>query len=297
MQQQELKEKKIGYFYSITSAFIYALQVVVAKTILGEGIPPLDLLLIQYTTCTIILGLFLMTRRDRSLFYLKRENWKNIIIQGIVGCALTSLLLYLAMQQINAGIASMLLYLCPVYVCIFFVLTGIRKIGLANKISVITAAVGAVLVLNLFGQEDMQLSVLGITLAALSGITYAFYGLFADLKLRKLPAEQMLFYMYFVATILFWVLNPDILVHPPQVENAAVWGRIVFLALLQVMPMALLNLGIRAIGSNRATIIATAELPFTLILAFFFLHETMSGIQILGILMIIASILILQIKK
>lgn len=297
MYQEEWKERKIGYVYSILSAFIYALQVVVAKTILGEGIPALDLLVIQYTTCTAMLGLFTLSRRDKSLFCLKKPFWKPIIIQGVIGCASTSFLLYMAMERINAGIASMLLYLCPVYVCLFFMITGIRRIGLANKISVLGAAAGAVLVLNLFGQEGLTFSAFGIALAAIAGVTYAFYGLYADLRLRVLPAEQMLFYMYLVATIMFWILNPDFLIHPPQFQDPALMGRVLFLALLQVMPMALLNLGIRAIGSNRATIIATAELPFTLILAFLFLNETMSPVQVLGIVLIIASILILQIKK
>ena len=99
------------------------------------------------------------------------------------------------------------------------------------------------------------------------------------------------------ATVGFWILNPDILIHPPVIENSGTWGVIIFLAMLQVLPMALLNLGIRAIGSNRAPLIATAELPLTLILAYFILHESMSGIQFLGFFLSIASILILQIKK
>lgn len=297
MSEVEFKEKRIGYFYSIASAFFYALQVVVAKIVMGQGVPVMDLLVIQYTTCTIILGLFVLSRRDRSLFRLEKRHWKNMIIQGVIGTACTSLLMYLAMQEISAGIASMLLYMCPVYVCIFFMVTGIRKIGLANKISMVMAFVGAFMVLNLFSVGEMRFSAFGILLSVISGMTYAFYSVFADLKLRMIRTETFLFYMYLVATSFMWILNPDILINPPELESSKTLATIIFLALLQVMPMALLNLGIRAIGSNRATIIATAELPFTLILAFFLLNETMNLVQIVGIVMIVISILVLNMKK
>ena len=297
VNQMEFKEKRIGYLYSVASAFFYALQVVVAKLVMSQGIPVMDLLVIQYTSCTTILGLFVLSRGNRSLFRLERRYWKNMIIQGVVGAAGTSLLMYLAMQEISAGIASMLLYLCPVYVCVFFMITGLRKIGFANKVSMVMAFVGAFMVLNIFGQGDILVSPWGLFLSGISGVTYAFYSVFSDLKLREVPTETFLFYMYLAATVFLWILNPDILINPPVLESVKTLGILVFLALLQVLPMVFLNLGIRAIGSNRATIIATAELPITLILAFLILHETMSAVQLLGIALIVISIVVLQTGK
>ena len=112
-----------------------------------------------------------------------------------------------------------------------------------------------------------------------------------------MPVEQFLFYMYFVATITFWVLNPTFLADPPVIEGTKMWLLMGLIVILQVLPMALLNLAIREIGSNKATVIATAELPITVVLAFLFLKEQMVAVQLLGVLLIVAAVVILQVKK
>lgn len=290
---------KSGYVLAVASAFLYALQVVVGKFILKAGIDAKSLLVIQYTGSAAMLFLFLIMRNRRNgvKITMERRFLKPILIQGVLGCCLTSFFFYLALEKVNAGICSMLLYMCPVYVCIFFMVSGIRKITFFNKLSVVLAFAGAVLVLNIFALGDMKWSAFGIFMGFLSGICYAFYGVHADLKLKEMPAEQMLFYMYFIATITFWILNPGFISNPLEIQGAKLWALIVFVTFLQVLPMALLNMAIRLIGSNKATVIATAELPFTIILAFIILKEQMVPLQIIGIILIVAAVVILQIKK
>ncbi|MBE6021559.1 MAG: hypothetical protein E7228_07530 [Clostridiales bacterium] len=296
---EKLAPSKIGYILAIASAFFYALQVVVGKLILQEGIAARDLLVVQYSGATILLFLFLIIRHKQTGVKVKmdRKFLKSIIIQGSLGCCLTTFFFYLAMERVSAGICSMLLYLCPVYVCIFFMITGIRKITFFNKLSVVLAFVGAVFVLNIFALEEMKWSGLGLALGCISGICYAFYGVHADLKLKDMPVEQMLFYMYLVGTITFWVLNPGFISDPLVVEGGRMQFLVFCVIILQVLPMALLNLAIRAIGSNKATVIATAELPITIVLAYIFLKEQMVAVQLFGILLIVAAIVIIQVKK
>lgn len=296
---EKLAASKTGYVLAVASAFFYALQVVVGKFILGAGIEAKSLLVMQYSGSVIILFIFLLIRRKKAGVKLKmdKQYLKPILIQGVLGCCLTSFFFYLALERVNAGICSMLLYMCPVYVCIFFMASGIRKITTYNKISVILAFVGAVFVLNIFSLGDMKWSALGLLLGFLSGICYAFYGIHADLKLKEMPAEQMLFYMYLIAAITFWILCPEFVINPPVIHGVKLWLLIIFVVFLQVLPMALLNLAIRMIGSNKATVIATVELPFTVLLAFIILKEQMALVQIVGILLIVLAVLLLQLKK
>lgn len=289
---------RTGYVLAIVAAFLYALQVVVGKLILQTGVGARDLLVLQYTGATVLLFIFLVCRRKQAGgIKMDRKFIKPILIQGVFACCGTSFFLYLAMEKVAAGVCSMLLYMCPVYVCLFFIISGIRKITVFNKISVALAFVGAIMVLNLFGIKDMNWSAVGLAFGFLSGICYAFYGIYSDLRLKSMPVEQMLFYMYLTATATFWVLNPQFIAHPIQVNDAKLWILIVFVMLLQVMPMAFLNLSIRMIGSNKATVIATAELPFTIILAYIILREQMVAVQLAGIVMITAAVILLHVKK
>lgn len=292
----EMKERKRGYILGVASAFFYALQVVLGKFILNAGMAAMDLLVIQYTGSTMILAVFLLLRKNKMLFRPEKKYWIPLIIQGIIGCFSTSFFFYLAMERLDAGIASVLLYLCPVYICVFFMVTGIRKISLSNNVAVVFALAGALLALDIFTGE-IRYSILGIALGAISGICYAFYGVFADLKLRALKTEQMLFFMYLTATIAFWIINPGFLSQSSLVIEPKMIILIICVTFLQVLPMALLNLAIREIGSHRASVVATAELPFTILLAYAILSESFVGIQLVGILLIVAAILLLQKKE
>lgn len=291
------KNHKIGYTFAVFSALCYAIQVIIGKVVLEKGFHAFDLLLIQYTCTTIILGIFLLCRRDKNLFLCSKKEFSKITLQGIIGSVGTSLLIYLAMERINAGIASMLLYLCPVFVCLFFMITGIRKVSLANRIAVVLSFLGAFLALNIFQLKDAPLSIIGIALGIGSGITYAFYNIFVDIKLRDIKTETLLFYMYVIGTLVIFIINFNFFIHPPHIKEPTIFILIAISGLFQVMPMALLNLAIRSIGSSKTSIIITAELPFTIILAYLILGEVMVPLQILGIILIVSSILMIQFKK
>lgn len=296
MENRKISNK--GYVLATLSALLFALQVVNGKVILEMGFGAKNLMVFLYTWVSIVLFIFLIIRRKKVGGILpERKFIIPVIVQGIIGCALTSVFLYSAMETVAAGVCSMLLYLCPVYVCIFFMVTGIRKINTANKISVVMAFVGAVFVLNIFGLENMRWSVMGLFLGFLSGICYAFNGIYADLKLKKMPVEQMMFFMYLTAAVLVWILNPSFLSSPPEIQGTKMVLCLIAAMVLQVTPMALLTISIRMIGANRATVIATAELPFTVILAFIILSEHMVAIQLVGIAMITGAVVLLNVKK
>ena len=289
---------KAGYVLALGAALFYALQVVVNKFILSSGVAAWDQLVMTYTGSTLILlAVYLFQQKKKGKAFLPEKRFVlPTIIQGVFGCCFTSLFFFLAMEHMTAGICSMMLYMCPIYVCIFFMATGIREISFTNKLAVGMAFVGAVLVLNIIGGGSLKWSAAGVVLGLLSGICYAFYSIHADLKLNKMPAMQMLFYMYLVAMLTFWVLNPDFLVHPPQIPMKLV-PVILLAVLLQVLPLALINLSIRMIGSNWTTVIATLELPLTVLLAFLILGEQMTALQILGIVLVLAAVIIIQIRK
>ena len=63
-----------------------------------------------------------------------------------------------------------------------------------------------------------------------------------------------------------------------------------------MLPVFALNAGIQKLGATRAAIIATFEPVLTAVLALIFLGEVMLPIQWLGGAVIIASVILLQIR-
>jgi drug/metabolite transporter (DMT)-like permease len=61
-----------------------------------------------------------------------------------------------------------------------------------------------------------------------------------------------------------------------------------------ILPVVFLYKGISLLGADKASIVATTELPITIILSYFVLGEKMELVQLFGIVMIMFSIIILQ---
>jgi len=64
-------------------------------------------------------------------------------------------------------------------------------------------------------------------------------------------------------------------------------------ALLCNIPLMIYYMGLKIVGANISSIISTAEIPFTLLLARLILQETLNGYQVVGGLLIMTSVIIL----
>ena len=283
-----------GFFYVICAAFFFSTQAIAGKYILRSGIEPMELACIQFGIITIIMLGVVILRRDKTVWMEGIRHWKGLLLFASLGSAATSTFLYMSLMTLNAGIGSMLLFTHPVFVCIFFIITGIRKISWVNKASLIAAIVGSAMTLNVFQSGLDKEMLVGVLFGILSSICYAFYNIYYDLKLSTLNTSTALLFGSGFATLTMILFHPSIFYDFPKL-NIGEFGLIAMIAIVAgILPAYLLYKGIRAIGSNKATIISTAELPFTLLIAFLILGETLIPIQIIGVFLIIVAVLALQ---
>ena len=64
-----------------------------------------------------------------------------------------------------------------------------------------------------------------------------------------------------------------------------------------VIPMLAMAEGVKLLGAPRASIVSTVGPPFTILVGSITLHEMLSLAQWLGVLLIVAGIVILELKK
>lgn len=289
--EKKIRNYTYGYFYAILAAFLYSMVSVVAKGLVSDGIHPVQVTFYQYLFTITILGIWNMLRNPGAM----RCSMKQIgtfALLGVIGGACTNILFYSALQYLDAGISSMLLFLHPVFITIFFAVTKIKKLHLINYLSVLMAAVGAAIVLNVF-TGHMTFSAAGIGLGIISALTYAFYNVFADLKLKEEEPNVINFYacaasMLFTAAIL-GIKGIGFAVEPSSLPT------IFFIAAFSgVLPAYFFFKALQYIGSEKVSVISSVELPLTLLLAFAVLREHMELIQLLGIAFIVTATVLLH---
>jgi drug/metabolite transporter (DMT)-like permease len=284
---------RIGYIYVFLAAAFFAIIGVLGKNVINAGIAPLDLIILQYTTTIIIMFAYFVIK-DINMLKLTRKEIKSIIIQGIIGSSGTTLFFYLALGKVNAGIASMLLFTHPILINVYFLISRTKKINMINNSALFLAFLGSAMVINIFAFDMALTPAIGLLFGMLSSVAYAFFNIYAEIEFKE--AKPMVTTFYTSGVILFTTLivNPGFLKF-----NFVMSWEIAFyvleLAIISgILPVVFLYKGIGIVGADKASIVATAELPITIILAYLILGEKMNIVQGVGIFFIIASIILLQ---
>lgn len=289
-----MKHHTYGYIYGILAAFLYALVAIVAKHLVTGGNHPFQITFYQYLFTILILGIWISVR-NRNAFRCELKKVGSFALLGVVGGGATNMLFYSTLQYLDAGISSMLLFLHPVLITVFFAVTRIKAMKLINYFSVFIAACGAAIVLDIFS-DSPSLSAIGITLGILSGVTYAFYNIFADLKLKAEEPNVINFYACTAALLFTMVMlisngigfSVDLIALPSIFFLAAFSG---------VLPAYFFFKALQYIGSEKVSVISSIELPLTLIMAFTILKEHMRPIQLFGVVLIVLATILLHMNE
>jgi drug/metabolite transporter (DMT)-like permease len=188
-----LNKNRIGYVYVMLAAFFFALIAVIGKTIINNGINVFDLLILQSAMALIFLFVYFAVVDIKKL-YLDKNSLKTVLIQGLIGSASTTILFYLALEKLNAGVASMLLFTHPVLVSLYFMATKTKKITPTSNLALLAAFLGSVMVINLFNIDAAKTPIVGLVYGMLASATYAFYNINADIKLKDFSPLVITFY-------------------------------------------------------------------------------------------------------
>ncbi|HNR05339.1 MAG TPA: DMT family transporter [Bacillota bacterium] len=288
-----MNRNKVGYVYVLLAAFFFALIAVIGKTVINSGIKIFDLLVLQYTASFVFMLIYFVIAGIRKLS-LPKESLKAVLTQGLIGSSCTTVLFYLALEKLNAGIASMLLFTHPVLVSIYFMATKTRKITRRSNLALLTAFFGSIMVINVFNIGIAGTPFIGFVFGIMSSCTYAFYNIYADVKLKDFEPLVIAFYTNLTTLAVSLILHPGFFRFEFLMTSELLIYIFELAVVSGILPVIFLYKGIKLIGADKASIVATSELPITILLSFFVLGERMGLVQLAGILLIMGSIIILQ---
>lgn len=160
-------------------------------------------------------------------------------------------------------------------------------------ISVITILIGTVLATGLF-PLDHAVSLKGMALSFLSALAYALTIQFTGnvgQELHPFTKAQLMSAGALIVILLIWVPTVWPLNH---ISAAVQWGSITsFFAML--LPLTCFSFFMPKLSLGIGPIISSLELPSSVIFAFMLLDETVTGAQILGVILIILAVIITNI--
>jgi drug/metabolite transporter (DMT)-like permease len=287
---------KRGYLYVALAAVLFAISGTSSKFLFNGGITPYQL--IQLRTTLAFTGLLIwLYLRHSALLKISITDLPYFMALGVFGIGAAQFLYLFAISKINVAAAILLHYTGPVFVALYVVFVQRQKIGRLSVLAILGTLVGCFLVVGAYNLQLVALNRLGIASGMLAAVAFAIYSVLSEYGMRKYTPWTVLLYGMLFAALMWNVLHPPLeaMLHR---YSAVQWGWIVFIGICgTVLPFGLYFEGIKRIQPTHASITATLEPISAGAVASIFLGEVMLPLQIIGGLIVIASIILLQMNK
>jgi len=293
-----IKDSTRGYLFIVIGAILFSTKAVLVKLAFNHStVDPVSLLALRMIFS---LPFFLLTgwwaRRSLSSLPLTRRQWWNVIGLGLLGYYLSSLLDFIGLKYISAGLERLILFLFPTFTVIINALFFKEPFTPRQMLAMALSYLGILIAYTDEMSLDMNKSgfFLGSALIFLCSITYAGYIVGTGRLLKQIPVMRYTSLAMLSATagvlIHFYIAGNFSILH----LNQTTIGFGLLLAILAtVIPNFLVAAGIKSIGSNNAAIVSAIGPVSTIILAYFFLGEDLSVYQVIGTGFVIGGVVMI----
>ena len=204
---------------------------------------------------------------------------------------------YLAIQRTNVATAIILQYTAPIWVLLYAVVRGIQR-ATWQRISAVTLALaGIALVIGIFGSSGFKLDRIGVIAALLAAFSFAFYNIGGHSILARYDRWTVLLYTTGSASLFWIVLNSPWKIAAAH-YSAAQWLFLLLFSLLSVLaPFSFYFAGLQHLEPTRAVVVSCLEPVFSIVLAAILLGEVLRPLQALGIILVLAAIVVVQMPE
>lgn len=228
-----------------------------------------------------------------------KVHWWKVVILGICGYYLASLLDFWGLQYITASLERVGLFIYPTIVLLLSALFLKKRIQLRQVLALSITYLGIGIAFWTSLQDDQQVDIVrGGILVFSAAAVFAVYVVGSGELLR--PIGTKIYNSLAMTSAAFAILTHHYFVNGLELTgfHPHVYQYAMLLALVgTVIPSFMVAEGIRLIGANNSGLISSIGPISTIVLAYLFLGETLSILQWLGTLLVIGGVLLIVFWK
>lgn len=285
--------------FALAGTVAFAFRPVLIK--LGYATHPVSATTLLFLRMTLSLPFFAaMAWSMRGAEPIARRDWLGIAALGFLGYYLASLLDFLGLQYVSAGLGRLIMFLYPTIVVILSAVFLSKK-PTPREISALAityAGIALVLSQQVQAAPQTQMFLFGALLVFSSATCYAVYLVAGSQLVRRVGSLRFTAYTMIVSTIPA-VVQFALLESPAALElPARLWWYVILLAVAcTVVPVLLVAEALKRIGANHFALIGALG-PVTTVLADFVLLEgALTAAQLAGGALVILGVLLVSLKR
>lgn len=272
----------LGVIFALLAAVGFSAKAILVKLAYLDQVDTITLLALRMVFAIPFFIVAAIWVNRRNVAPLVRRDWLAVSVLGLLGYFLSSLLDFLGLLYISAGLERLILFLYPTMTVALSALIFKRPVSRKVVAAMALSYAGIVLVF---------LHDIGTSMGN-ADISRADILLGAGQAIRRIGATRFTAYASIVASIAS--ILQFIATHPLSALNltAHVYQLSIAMAIFStVLPVFLLSYAIHHIGSSSSSLIGSVGPVATIALAYFFLGEAVTVLQIAGTALVLAGVL------
>ena len=293
MPWKDWSNERLGVALAVLAAVGFSFKAIFVK--LAYAAAPVDAVTLLSLRMVFSLPAFLWIgfAASRSAPSLTRRDWATLTVLGLLGYYGASILDFLGLQYISAGLERLILFTYPTLT----VLIGVLFMGKAlsrrqvGSLLLSYAGIGLAFAHDLELAGDSAQVLLGVALVFASSLSYALYLSGSGAAIERLGAARFTALALLVSTaateLHFFATQPLSALRQPLPIYAYGLAMAIFST---VLPVFMQSVAIRRIGSAKAVLIGTLGPVLTIFFGWCLLGEPLSLAQLAGATLVLAGV-------
>jgi drug/metabolite transporter (DMT)-like permease len=303
-EEPRARRPLLGYVMVLAATCMWGVNGTVSKAILGAGLSSPRLTEVRSTGAAIVLTAALAVTQPWRL-RVRRSEFLFLIAFGIFGLALVQWFYFFAIHRLQIGIALLIQYLAPVLIALWARFVTKEPVRRRIWAALILSLSGLSLVVDLW--HGFTLDALGAAASLGAALTFALYILLAEHAVERRDPVSLLCLGFVVAAVFWAVVQPwwsfpaGVVDDRVRLDGALlattmpVWLLLLTMIVVgTIVPFLLLVGSLRHISATRVGVTAMFEPVAGALIAYAWLGESLSAVQLTGGAIVLTGILLAQ---
>lgn len=294
----------LGYLAIAAATFCWAASAALGKGAftghLAAGSARLDPLILSQARTTLsflTLAPLLWLLRGRGALAMAPRDVARCLLLGVAGFAASNFFYYQAIDLTSVSTAIILQYIAPAWVLLYLVARRRQRATALRVGSVAAAVAGCALVVGVLHRGQLKLDPVGVGVAELAAVSFAFTNTYGHGLVQRLDRWKVIVYGLLGAALFWMILNPPWKVAAAHYTRGQ-WLFLAAFALTSILlPYAFYFTGLKLLDPTRAVVTSCLEPVFAISLAALFLGERLDGSQVLGVVIVLAATIAIQLPE
>ncbi|MFH6603742.1 DMT family transporter [Maribacter algicola] len=288
----------VGVLLAILGVVLFSAKAVMVKLAYTYQVDHLTLLLFRMVFALPFYLVIVMVTKPEPGQKLRPKDYLWLFLFGFLGYYLASLFDFMGLKYIKAGLERIILFIYPTIVVLLSWLFFKKRLTSNQFMAILITYLGVLITF----WDEIGVSTEGVYwggfLIFLSAFTYAAYLVGSGWLIPKFGVLRFTSYAMIVSTLCILihyslVLDFDLFDYPKEVYYLGS-AMALFSTLL---PSFMVSGAIKRLGASTFSIFGSLGPVSTIILAFFFLNERITYVQIFGMYIVIAGVTLVSRKK